>query len=137
MQSFKADGFRGKRLRLTGYVKSDSVADWAGLWMRVDSLERTSPAFDNMGDRKIEGTTDWTKYTIVLDVPEDASAIAFGLLMSGKGFGRARHFRITVARQVDQMRGRLVRLAHRKIIDVLRASASYSRTPIASDCTGY
>ena len=85
MQTFKADGFRGKRLRLTGYVKSEGVADWAGLWVRVDGSEKTRLAFDNMGDRKIEGTTDWTKYTIVLDVPEDAAAIAFGLLMAGKG----------------------------------------------------
>src|SRR4051812_14167788 len=30
MQTFKADGFQGKRLRLTGYVKSKDVADWAG-----------------------------------------------------------------------------------------------------------
>jgi hypothetical protein len=85
MQTFKADGFQGKRLRLTGYVKSKDVADWAGLWVRVDGSEKTGVAFDNMGDRKIEGTTDWTKYSIVLDVPNDASAIAFGLLMAGKG----------------------------------------------------
>ena len=85
MQTFKADGFQGKRLRLTGYVKSKDVADWAGLWVGVDGSEKTGVAFDNMGDRKIEGTADWTKYTIVLDVPKDAAAIAFGLLMSGKG----------------------------------------------------
>jgi hypothetical protein len=42
-------------------------------------------AFDNMGDRKIEGTTQWTKYSVVLDVPEEAAAIAFGLLLNGKG----------------------------------------------------
>src|SRR4051794_19281663 len=36
MQTFKAEGFQGKRLRLTGYVKSKDVADWAGLWVRVD-----------------------------------------------------------------------------------------------------
>ena len=85
MQTFKADKFRGKRLRLTGFVKSRDVADWAGLWVRVDGTEKTALAFDNMMDRKIEGTTEWTKYSIVLDVPEDAAAIAFGLLMGGKG----------------------------------------------------
>jgi hypothetical protein len=85
MQKFKADEFRGKRLRLTGYVKSEGVADCAGLWVRVDGSEKTSLAFDNMMDRKIEGTTDWTKYAVVLDVPEDAAAIAFGVLMGGKG----------------------------------------------------
>jgi len=85
MQSIRADEFRGKRLRVTGFVKSDGVADWAGLWVRVDGAEKTGVAFDNMMNRKIEGTTAWTKYSVVLDVPEDAAAIAFGLLLSGKG----------------------------------------------------
>jgi len=85
MQTFKADEFRGKRLRLTGYVKSEGVADRAGLWVRVDGMEKSPLAFDNMGNRKIEGTTEWTKYSVVLDVPEGAAAIAFGLLLAGKG----------------------------------------------------
>jgi hypothetical protein len=85
MQTFKADEFRGKRLRLTGYVKSEGVAEWAGLWVRVDGTDKTGLAFDNMEDRKIEGTSEWTKYSVVLDVPENAAAIAFGLLMAGKG----------------------------------------------------
>src|SRR6478736_9331258 len=29
MQRFKADGFRGKRVRLSSYVRSDSVEGWA------------------------------------------------------------------------------------------------------------
>jgi hypothetical protein len=85
MQSFKADRFRGKRLRLTGYVKSLGVTEWAGLWVRVDGLEKSALAFDNMGDRKIEGTTDWKAYSIVLDVPDDAAVVAFGVLLTGKG----------------------------------------------------
>jgi len=85
IQTVKADEFRGKRLRLTGYVKSEGVADWAGLWVRVDGMEKSPLAFDNMGDRKIEGATQWTKYSVVLDVPEDAAAIAFGVLLAGKG----------------------------------------------------
>jgi hypothetical protein len=34
MQTFKADAYRGKRLRLSGYVKTDRVDQWAGLWIR-------------------------------------------------------------------------------------------------------
>jgi hypothetical protein len=85
MQEFKADQFRGKRLRLTGYVKTQGVSEWAGLWVRVDGLERSSLAFDNMQDRKIEGTTDWKAYSIVLDIPDDAAVVAFGVLLAGKG----------------------------------------------------
>ena len=43
MQTFKAEKYRGKRLRLTGYVKSEGVADWAGLWVRVDGMEKSRP----------------------------------------------------------------------------------------------
>ncbi|WP_374015750.1 hypothetical protein ABU162_15200 [Paenibacillus thiaminolyticus] len=42
-------------------------------------------AFDNMTSRLIQGTTEWALYTIVLDVSEQAEAIAFGALLSGPG----------------------------------------------------
>ncbi len=38
-----------------------------------------------MQDRPIKGTTGWTKYEIVLDVPAKASILAFGALLSGTG----------------------------------------------------
>src|ERR1043166_4878192 len=31
MQTFKADSFRGQRLRMSGYVRAKEVSDWAGL----------------------------------------------------------------------------------------------------------
>jgi hypothetical protein len=86
MQDCLPDKFLGKRIRMTGYVKSENVKDWAGLWLRVDQKNSdVSLAFDNMEDRSIRGTTNWTKYEIVLDVPEKASNIAFGALLAGPG----------------------------------------------------
>lgn len=85
MQTFKADTYRGQRVRLIGYVRADKVADWAGLWMRVDGPGGVVLAFDNMQDRAIKATSDWQPYDIVLDVPASAQEIAFGLLLSGKG----------------------------------------------------
>src|SRR5262245_7774323 len=41
MQMFRADEYRGKRLRLSGYVKADQIDQWAGLWMRIDGEIRT------------------------------------------------------------------------------------------------
>jgi hypothetical protein len=87
MQMFDAADYTGKRMRFSGWVKSETVASWAGLWMRVDgngSPSRTL-AFDNMQSRGIKGTTDWTRYEVVLDVPDDAKAIAFGILLDGEG----------------------------------------------------
>ena len=58
MQVFDADDYRGKRVRLAGYVKSESVEPWAGLWMRVDGPNRRMLSFDNMENRPIVGTTE-------------------------------------------------------------------------------
>jgi len=44
----------------------------------VDKGKETGVAFDNMQDRAIKGTTDWRRYEVVLDVPEDATGIAPG-----------------------------------------------------------
>lgn len=85
MQTFKADEYRGKRVRMSGYVRSHDVKDWAGLWMRVDGPGDKPLAFDNMQDRAVKGTRDWTRYEIVLDVPEASQQIAFGILLSGAG----------------------------------------------------
>jgi hypothetical protein len=84
MQQFAADKYAGKRLRLSAFVKSDDVKDWAGLWMRVDKGSQ-SVAFDNMEDRSIKGTTGWQRYQVVLDVPQDATGIFFGVLLAGSG----------------------------------------------------
>ena len=85
MQVFDAADYRGQRLRLRGYVKTDAVEDWAGLWMRVDGSAGEMLSFDNMGNRPIKGTTDWQPYDVVLDVPAESDRIAFGLLMGGTG----------------------------------------------------
>lgn len=91
MQSFIPEEYIGKRVKLSGHIKTENVDGWVGLWMRVDgpkqkgSKYRESLAFDNMNDRKIEGSTSWQKYEIILDVDEEAVNLAYGILLSGKG----------------------------------------------------
>jgi len=82
-QSIAADDYRGKRIRLSGWLKTADAAG-ASLWMRVDG-ERDTLAFDNMDNRLISGTTDWKPYTIVLDVPLEAKNIFVGVLSRGRG----------------------------------------------------
>ena len=85
MQVFKADKYHGKRLMMTGYVKTEEVETWAGLWMRVDGPGGAILAMDNMQDRPIRGTIGWEEYEVVLDVPENSVNISFGVLLAGKG----------------------------------------------------
>ena len=78
--------FSGKRIRLTGYLKTENIANgFAGLWMRVDGPGGTL-AFDNMQSRGITGTTDWKQYSIELNYSEEeAVSIYIGGLMTGSG----------------------------------------------------
>lgn len=87
MQSISANQYQGKRIRFSANVRSleiDESAGWAGLWVRVDK-GTSSVAFDNMQKREIKGTSPWRKYEVVLDVPRDATGIAFGILLHGTG----------------------------------------------------
>ena len=85
MQTFQAKAYLGKRLRYSAHVKSEEVEKWAGLWMRIDGPQVGMLGFDNMQNRPIKGTTDWQRYEIVLNVPQDSTNIAFGILMEGSG----------------------------------------------------
>jgi hypothetical protein len=90
MQNCLPDNYLGKRVRMTAMVKTKDVSNWAGIWLRIDEKVANSHiGFDNLKngktDRSIKGTTDWKNYEIVLDVPTDASNIAYGALLSGTG----------------------------------------------------
>jgi len=86
-QTFSARKYAGKRVRMSAFVKAEKVAEWAGLWMRVDGAtqEEMNLAIDNMYNRPITGTEDWKEYEIVLDVPEEGVWIVFGILLDGPG----------------------------------------------------
>lgn len=84
MQNFKPEAYRGKRLRMSAWVKTEKADDRAQLWMRLDA-PKSSPGFDNMNGRRITGITDWKRYEIVLDVPNETINIAFGAMSFGMG----------------------------------------------------
>jgi hypothetical protein len=83
MQMFKADDYRGKRMHMSAWMKSED-ADSAQLWMQLDGAKRIL-GFDNMNNRAVKGTTEWKKDEITLDVPEGTIDIAFGAFVAGKG----------------------------------------------------
>lgn len=84
MQDFRATRYLGQRVRFSAYVKTEEVQNWAGLWMRVDKSSKTV-SFDNMEDRPLKGTSGWRNYQVILDVPDDATGIYFGVLLTGAG----------------------------------------------------
>jgi serine/threonine protein kinase/tetratricopeptide (TPR) repeat protein len=116
-QYFSATLYIGKRIRLSANLKSESVKEWGGLWMRVDDDNHprngrpSIVAFDNMHDglkdRSIKGTTGWQNYSVVLDVPESATEIYIGFLLSGPGALWANGIRVEVVGSDVSMTGRL------------------------------
>lgn len=85
--------FKGDKVQLKGYIKTQNVTGYAGLWMRIDG----TTAFDNMQDRGIKGTTDWTEYTIDLPYDEEkATNIHSGALLVGDGKIWVDNFRLYI-----------------------------------------
>ncbi len=84
MQSISAASYLGKRLRFSATVRTRGVDGWTGIWLRIDRPDaRTS--FDNTQSRPIRNDAEWTRVEVVLDVPNDALAIHFGLVQDGHG----------------------------------------------------
>ena len=82
-------------IKLTGFLKTESVEGRAGLWMRIDGKDGMLQ-FDNMESRSINGTTDWKKYEITLPYDKDeAERINVGALLVGKGKVWIDNFHIT------------------------------------------
>ena len=71
--------FAGARLELSGFLRTENVAGFAGLWMREDG-DGGVVAFDNMQSRRLNGTTGWTEYTITLPLAPGAKRLIFGVL---------------------------------------------------------
>lgn len=86
IQTISSQRYLGKKIRMTGFMKSRTVTAWAGFYLRVDKEGTKEPlTFDNMHDRPITGNSDWKQYSIDLDVPLNASKITFGALLHGPG----------------------------------------------------
>jgi len=84
VQTIAAPRYVGRRVRFSAIMRTREVTGWAGLWLRVDGANGTIE-IDNMQDRPLRGTTDWTEAAIVLDVAEQARCLLFGALLSGAG----------------------------------------------------
>ncbi|MGC6487154.1 MAG: hypothetical protein ACON4Z_05890, partial [Planctomycetota bacterium] len=91
MQTIDAAPWRGERVRYRAAVRTAPLGDGVGaqLWCRVDRPKAKDGsvqlgAFDNMQDRPITADA-WQRYDIVLDVADDATQIALGVFVLGKG----------------------------------------------------
>ena len=90
-QSFGSCGYaipaiyKGNQIELRGYMKLQNIENGQiGLMLRIDGSNGTLQ-FDNMMQKNIHGTSDWTQYSIILPLPEDAKTILIGPILHGTG----------------------------------------------------
>ncbi len=77
--------YKASSITLKGYMKTENVKDgFAGLLLRVDGVSEPL-AFDNMQNRNIQGTNDWTQYEITLPFSPEAKKIFVAGILVGKG----------------------------------------------------
>jgi hypothetical protein len=95
MQTVGSRNYVGSRVRLSAYLRSDD-ARRGQMWMRIDGANQKVVGFDNMDSRPIIGTTEWKRYEIVLEVPRDAEAVAFGFFLAGPGTVWADGFKLEI-----------------------------------------
>lgn len=84
-QQLAAVNYAGYRVRFRAFVRTNRVEGSCALWMRADSESQKRVAYDDMARRRINGTNEWKEYSIVLDIPEDAVLIIFGIVLYGIG----------------------------------------------------
>ena len=76
---------RGRRVRLEVRLRSEDGDAIVHLNMMVLDARNRTLTFDNMEDRPFRGAFGWTPASIVLDVPEAAATISYGITVSGTG----------------------------------------------------
>ena len=87
--------YEGKNVTVKAFLKFEEVKQPIGLLLRVDGSSG-SLQFDNMMQRRITGTQDWTEYSVTLPLPENAKTINIGAMLSGTGKLWADDFRILI-----------------------------------------
>jgi len=86
MQQIDAKTFKGKRIKVTGIIKSSDVREWGGIWVSVDQEAGQNVSLENMKHSSITGTKDaFTYVSIVVDVPSNSKGIAYGSVLKGAG----------------------------------------------------
>lgn len=86
MQTVDAGPYRGRRIRMSAAVRTGRAkASRAQLWLRIDRPNHRTGFFDNMGDRPIVASPEWTTYEISGTVDPDAVWVAFGIILYAHG----------------------------------------------------
>ncbi len=76
--------FAGTTIEFRGFLRTEGVQGWAGLWLRED--DESGPfAYESMEDQPVRGSTAWAEYTVRLPIHRTVEKVFFGVILSGAG----------------------------------------------------
>lgn len=73
------------QISVSGWIRTEDVSHWAGLWIRADGADQTGLAFDNMMRGGPTGTSGWHRYTTTVEAPAATIRASVGVILSGSG----------------------------------------------------
>jgi hypothetical protein len=79
-QEFEATRYRGSRIRLTGFLRTENVSTRAFWGLAITTGEEIEQSIESLS-----GTSVWKKYEVVMDVPKAADLIRMSISMAGTG----------------------------------------------------
>jgi hypothetical protein len=77
-------GMRGKRVRLTAWIKTADISNHASLQFDLIANGHIV-SHDEPADHPATGTTEWQQYASVADVPNNLSAVKIYIMLFGPG----------------------------------------------------
>ena len=81
---FPVDLARGRRIRFSGFIRTEEVANHACLWAWAGGA-KGAITHDALEGRRPRGPTGWREYAIEIDVPKSASHVGLGCYLAGNG----------------------------------------------------
>ena len=88
IQSIFADDYRGAAVVFRAELRTEDVADRAGLYLHTGPPPRR--ATDT-----VAGSHGWTRHEVMVEIPGNAGMIRFGIFLSGRGRVEMRHAELT------------------------------------------
>ncbi len=87
----------GRQVRFSGYIRSEAITEgYAGLLLFAFRANGSFAAGVDMFENGITGTTPWTRYEVVIDIPTDPQRVVLGAELTGSGTAWFDHFELEV-----------------------------------------
>lgn len=94
-RTISSSEFKGRRVKLTGEVRTNDVTAGAGLWLNATETLHGKVIASNDGfDQAMSGSNNWKSITLETTVPSAADWLNVGVALQGPGQVEVRNLRV-------------------------------------------